>query len=148
MLKTATVYVIGPDGRETKTILFADRGSHRSWVLNSISKDLKLKRKQVEKLSVRRFQQEVESPPVDTNLMELRVRGTWEGAPIVNLLAFESDYVANTGPYIKTRFAEQLWLKCERLADDRFDRFESNPTKKNHPEFWWGWTNSIASSVM
>ena len=126
MLKTATVYVIGPDGRETKTILFADRGSHRSWVLNSISKDLKLKRKQVEKLSVRRFQQEVESPPVDTNLMELRVRGTWDGAPIVNLLAFESDYVANTGPYIKTRFAEQLWLKCERLADDRFDRVQSN----------------------
>jgi len=36
MLKTATVFVIGPDGRETKTILFADKGSHRSWVLKSI----------------------------------------------------------------------------------------------------------------
>ena len=78
----------------------------------------------MKKLSVNIFQKEEESPPEDTNLMELKVRGTWEGAPIVNL-AFESDYVANTGPYIKTRFAEQLWLKCDRLADDRFNRIQS-----------------------
>ena len=36
MLKTATVFVIGPDGRETKTILFADNGSHSSWVIKYI----------------------------------------------------------------------------------------------------------------
>ena len=116
--------MIGPDGRETKTILFADRESHRSWVLNSISKNLKLKFKQVKKLSVNIFQQEEESPPEDTNLMELKVRGTWEGAAIVNL-AFVSDYVTNTGPYIKTRFANQLWLKCDRFADDIFNRIQS-----------------------
>jgi hypothetical protein len=44
--------------------------------------------------------------------------------PIVNLLAFEYDYIANTGPYIKTKFAEQLWLKSERLAEDIFDRIQ------------------------
>jgi hypothetical protein len=60
ILKTATAYVIGPDGREIKTILFADKGSHRSWVLNLIPENLNLKCKQVEKLSVRRFQQEEE----------------------------------------------------------------------------------------
>jgi hypothetical protein len=58
--------------------------------------------------------------------MELKVRNTWEGAPIVNLFAFESDYIANTGVYIKTRFAEQLWLKSERLEDYRLDRIQSD----------------------
>jgi hypothetical protein len=38
VLKTATVFVIGPDGREKKTILFADKGSHRTWVLKSSSR--------------------------------------------------------------------------------------------------------------
>jgi hypothetical protein len=56
MLKTATVFVIGPDGREKKPILFADKGSHRTWVLKSISEDLNLEKKQVESLSVRVFQ--------------------------------------------------------------------------------------------
>jgi hypothetical protein len=58
--------------------------------------------------------------------MELKVRATWKGAPIVNLYAFESDDIYNTGPYIETRFAEKLWLKSERLADDRFDRVQSD----------------------
>ncbi len=121
-MKTATVFVIGPDGRETKTILFADKRSQRLWVLKSISKDLNLKQKQVENLSIRVFQQEEENPPEMKNSMELKVRGTCEGAPIISLFAFESKFIANTGPYIKSRFAEQLWLKDERLTDDRFDR--------------------------
>ena len=77
-----------------------------------------------EKLSVRRFQKKEESSPEDTNLMKLKERGIWEGAPIVNLYAFESDYISKTGPHIKTRFAEQLWLKSERFADERFDRIQ------------------------
>ena len=72
------------------------------------------------------FQQEREKPPEMKNLMELRVRGTWKGAPTINLLAFEFDYIANTGPYIKSRFAEQLWLKNEQLADDRFDSIQNS----------------------
>jgi hypothetical protein len=130
MLKTALVFVIVPDGREKKTILFADKGSHRTWVLKSISEDLKLERKQIESLSVRVFQQEEKSPPELKNLVEFKVRGTWQGAPIINLLALESEFIANTGPYIKSRFAEQLWLKDERLADDRFDRAQ---TEEEHP---------------
>ncbi len=83
----------------------------------------------MEILSVGRFQQEEESPTEDTYLMELKVWGTWEGDQIVNLLAFEYDNIANTGHYIKTKFAEQLWLKSERLADDRFDKIQSNKEK-------------------
>lgn len=66
--------------------------------------------------SIRRFQQEEETPTEETNLMELKVRVTWEGAPIVNLYVFESEYIANMGPYIKTRFAEELWLKSETIG--------------------------------
>jgi hypothetical protein len=47
---------------ETKTILFVDKGSHRSWVLQSISKYLSLKQKKVENLSIRVFLQEEENP--------------------------------------------------------------------------------------
>jgi hypothetical protein len=115
-------------------------------VLNSISKNLKLKCRQMEKLSVRRFEQEEESPTEDTNLMELKVRGTWEGDKIVNLLAFESDYIANTGPYIKTKFSEQLWLKSERLVDDRFDRIQSDKEKPSEILVEMDQLNGIISS--
>ena len=57
--------------------------------------------------------------------MELRVRGNFE-APIVPLLVLESDYISNTGPYIKTNFAETLWLDNKQLADDRFDKMQSD----------------------
>ena len=44
ILKTATAWLIGPDGKETKTILFVDRESHRTWIIESISKELQLRR--------------------------------------------------------------------------------------------------------
>ena len=65
-------------------------------------------------------------PAVPTNLMELKVRGNFEGAPIIPLLALESDYISNTGPYVKTKFAETLWLENKQLADDRFDKIQSD----------------------
>ena len=58
--------------------------------------------------------------------MELKVRGNFEGAPIIPLLALESDYISNTGPYVKTKFAETLWLENKQLADDRFDKIQSD----------------------
>ena len=117
--------MIGPDGKETKTILFVDKGSHRSWVLNSISSTLKLKQNKIENISTRVFKKEKESTPEPTRLMELRIRGNYEGATTINLLALESNYIANTGPYTRTNFAEKLWLQNMVLADDRFDKIQS-----------------------
>ena len=48
ILKTATIWLIGPDWKETKAVMFVDRGSHRTWILESISKELQLRRNMVE----------------------------------------------------------------------------------------------------
>jgi hypothetical protein len=62
----------------------------------------------VENIATIVFGEKKERPAVPTNLMELKVRGNFEGAPIVPLLALISDYIFNTGLYIKTQFAESL----------------------------------------
>ncbi len=80
----------------------------------------------IENIATRIFGEKKERLAVPTNLMELKVRGNFEGAPIIPLFALESDYISNTGPYIKTKFAEELWLKNNQLADDRFDKIQSD----------------------
>ncbi|XP_045028012.1 uncharacterized protein LOC116935628 [Daphnia magna] len=76
MLKTATVIVNGPDGSETRAILFADDGSHRSWVLKSLSSQLKLKTVAVENISTRVFKKNEASQPEMTKTIEMQVRST------------------------------------------------------------------------
>jgi hypothetical protein len=46
------------------------------------SKELQLRRKMVENIATRVFRKKKERPVVPTNLMELKVRGNFEGAPI------------------------------------------------------------------
>jgi len=121
MLKTATVIVSGPDGNETRAILFADDGSHRSWVLKSLSSQLKLKTVAVENISTRVFKKKEASQPEMTKAVEMQVRGTWKGAPKITLIALESDHIADTGPYIGSEFARSLWIQNEKMADDRFE---------------------------
>ncbi len=121
MLKTATVIVSGPDGTESRAILFADDGSHRSWVLKSLSSQLKLKTVAVENISTRVFKKKEASQPEMTKNVEMQVRGTWKGAPKVTLIALESDHIADTGPYVGSEFARSLWIQNEKMADDRFE---------------------------
>ena len=64
ILKTKTGWLIGPDGKETKTVLFADRGSHRTWILDSISKVLQLRRNMVENIATGVFREKKERPVV------------------------------------------------------------------------------------
>jgi len=121
MFKTATVIVSGPDGDETRAILFADDGSHRSWVLKALSSQLKLKTVAVENISTRVFKKKEPSKPEMTKNVEMQLRGTWKGAPKVTLIALESDHIADTGPYIESEFARSLWIQNEKMADDRFE---------------------------
>ncbi len=100
MLKTATVIVNGPDGNETRAILFADDGSHRSWVLKSLSSQLKLKTVAVENISTRLFKKNEASQPEMTKAVEMQVRGTWKGAPKITLIDLEWEHIADTGPYM------------------------------------------------
>ncbi|XP_046445140.1 uncharacterized protein LOC124194797 [Daphnia pulex] len=123
ILKTATVYITGPNGKQIRAILFLDDGSHRTWIKRQISKELQLKIIQVEQIATRAFRQ-TEAPPAEThNVVEMTVRGTWPGAPTVRIEALEAtDKVGSTGPYQTTEFARKLWLENENLADDRFER--------------------------
>ncbi|XP_045023718.1 uncharacterized protein LOC116934563 [Daphnia magna] len=123
ILKTATVYILGPYGKQIRAILFLDDGSHRTWIKKQISRELQLKIIQVEQIATRAFRQ-TEAPPAEThNVVEMTVRGTWPGAPTVRIEALEAtDKVGSTGPYQTTEFARKLWLENENLADDRFER--------------------------
>jgi hypothetical protein len=123
ILKTATVYITGPNGKQIRAILFLDDGSHRTWIKRQISKELQLKIIQVEQITTRAFRQ-TEAPPAEThNVVEMTVRGTWPGAPTVRIEALEAtDKVGSTGPYQTTEFARKLWLENENLSDDRFER--------------------------
>ena len=76
----------------------------------------------VENIATRVFGEKKTRPAVPTNLMELKVRGNFERALIIPLLAFESNYISNTGPYVKTKFAETLCLENKQLTDGRFDK--------------------------
>ncbi|XP_057381572.1 uncharacterized protein LOC130704107 [Daphnia carinata] len=128
VVKTATVNVVGPNGKQTRAILFIDDGSHRSWVTRSISKLLDLKVVAVENIGTRVFKQRKPNPVEKTNSVELTFRGTWHGAPLVKITALETDYIGDTGPYAHTTFAQKLWLDNERMADDRF---ETNSQEKD-----------------
>ncbi|KAI9565063.1 Pao retrotransposon peptidase family protein [Daphnia sinensis] len=121
MVKTATVRVVGPNGKETRAILFIDDGSHRSWVTRSISKLLNLRVVAEENIGTRVFKQRKPNPVERINAVELTIRGTWKGAPPVKITALETDYIGDTGPYSHTAFARQLWLEDEKMADDRFE---------------------------
>jgi hypothetical protein len=121
MLKTATVIISGQNGNETRAILFADDGSHRSWVLKSLSSQLNMKTVAVENISTRVFKKKEPSKPEMTKNVEMQVRDTWQGAPKVTLMALESDHIADTGPYVGSEFASSLWIQNEKLADDRFE---------------------------
>jgi hypothetical protein len=76
MLKTVTVIISGQDGNETRAILFADDGSHRSWVLKSLSSQLNSKTVAVENISTRVFKKKEASEPKMTKNVEMQVRGT------------------------------------------------------------------------
>ena len=126
ILKTATVYILGPNGKQIRAILFLDDGSHRTWIKRQISRELQLKIIQVEQIATRAFRQ-TEAPPAEThNVVEMTVRGTWPGAPTVRIEALEVEKVGSTGPYQTTEFARKLWLENENLADDRFEREGGN----------------------
>ncbi|KZS04138.1 Uncharacterized protein APZ42_032965 [Daphnia magna] len=109
------------NGSETRAILFADDGSHRSWVLKSLISPLKLKTVAVENISTRVFKKKEASQPEMTKTVEMQVRGTWKGAPKITLIALESDHIADSGPYIGSEFARSLWIQNEKMADDRFE---------------------------
>lgn len=81
VVKTATVLVVGLNGKETRAILFVDDGSHRSWVTRSISKFMKLKNVAVENFGTRVFKQREPNPIEETNVVEVKFRGTWQEAP-------------------------------------------------------------------
>jgi len=122
ILKTATVYILGPNGNQTRAILFLDEGSHRTWIKRQISRNLKLKVIEIEQIATRGFRQ-TKAPPAEIhNVVEMTVRGTWPGAPAVRIEALEVEEVGSTGPYQTTEFARKLWLANENLADDRFER--------------------------
>ncbi|KZS07327.1 Uncharacterized protein APZ42_028968 [Daphnia magna] len=99
VVKTATVMVVGPDGKETRAILFIDDGSHRSWVTRSISKLLNLKVVAVDNIGTRIFKQRKPNPVEQINAVELVFRGIWKGAPLVKITALETDYIGDTGTY-------------------------------------------------
>jgi hypothetical protein len=63
MLKTVTVIISGQDGNKIRAILFADDGSHRSWVLKSLSSQLNSKTVAVENISTRVFKKKEASEP-------------------------------------------------------------------------------------
>ena len=73
------MWVIGPDGKETKTILFVDKVSHRSCISDSIWEKLNLKRNKIENIATRVFKEEKEIPAEPTNFLELSIRGNFEG---------------------------------------------------------------------
>jgi hypothetical protein len=127
-VKTATVIVVGPNGEETRAILFVDDGSHRSWVTKEISRRLNLTVVAVENIATRVFKKKEVNPAEITNVVEMSVRGTWFGAPMVKITALESDYLADTGPYGTEDFARKLWMLDEKMADDRFERKEKEDT--------------------
>jgi hypothetical protein len=57
ILKTATVYISGTNGKHIRAILFLDDGSHRKWIKKQISRELQLKIIQVEQIATRAFRQ-------------------------------------------------------------------------------------------
>ena len=79
ILETATVHVIGPDGRKTRGILLIDGGSQRTWIKQGISKQLNLEKLTVEEIGTRGFRQSVPSQTEKHNLVKFQVRGTWQG---------------------------------------------------------------------
>jgi hypothetical protein len=68
------IWVSGQNGNETIAILFADDGSHHSWVLKSLSSQLNLKTVAVEKISTRVFKKKEPSKPEMTKNVEMQVR--------------------------------------------------------------------------
>jgi hypothetical protein len=127
-VKTATVIVVGPNGEETRAILFVDDGSHRSWMTKEISRRLNLIIVAVKNVATRVFKKKEINPAEITNVVEMSVRGTWFGAPMVKITALESDYLADAGPYGTKNFARKLWMLDEKMADDRFERKKKDDT--------------------
>jgi hypothetical protein len=73
ILETATVHVIGPDGRKIRGILLIDGGSKKTWIKQGISKHLKLQKLTVDKIGTRGFRQIVPSQTEKHNLVKFQV---------------------------------------------------------------------------
>ena len=56
----------------------------------------------IENIATRVFKEEKENPAELINLKELKIKGKFDGAQKITLLALKSDYISNTGPWINT----------------------------------------------
>ena len=52
----------------------------------------------IENIATRVFKEEKENPVEPINLKEFRIKGKFDGAQKITLLALKSDYISNTGP--------------------------------------------------
>ena len=52
----------------------------------------------IENIATRVFKEEKENPAELINLKEFKIKGKFDGAQKITLLALKSDYISNTGP--------------------------------------------------
>ena len=61
------------------------------------------------------------------NVRQVRLRGTFKGAPTIEILAVKEENIAKLNELQHTNFAKELHEKGYHLADDRFLNGNNNP---------------------
>ena len=108
LLPTATVWILGPNGRRRKTLCFLDIGSQRSFIRQSIAKDLGLDVVRAENLSILSFGHENDPESDKYDIRRLTVKGTFPNAPSIYIAAVEKANMCTLPAYTDTAFAKEL----------------------------------------
>ena len=119
LIKTATVTIQGPTG-EKRAICLVDDGSQRSYIRRQLADELELDVVGQEALCIYAFGSKLAAPPESLNKRRFLVKGTFPGAPLLELTALDKEEISTISPYVKSDLARKLKRDGRRLADDRF----------------------------
>ena len=126
LLKTATVFISGPNGVR-KAICFFDDGSQKSFIRRELAEELNLEIIGQETLMISHFGSNVLTEAETMKLRKVRVKGSFPHAQIVELDVLDKQEICSAQPYIHTEFARQLNAEGKYLADDRFIQEQEFP---------------------
>ena len=117
-LKTATVIIDSPSGPR-RTICLVDDGSHRSYIKESLAKELRVPEEGEELLSIQPFGSGKPNDPALHKRRSLVVKGSYPGAQSIKLSVLDHPHICGINPYRKSEFAVQLVNTGHIMADDR-----------------------------
>ena len=117
LLKTATIYIIGHNGKK-RALCLIDDGAQNTFVREAVAKELGLTTIEDQTMAIRSFG--AAAPLTKTlKVTSLELRGTAPNAKSIIISGLVTESITVAQPYLQTEYADLLRRSGKWLADDR-----------------------------